>query len=310
MESFLSAAKLGAAFVEYDIQVTRDLEAVAFHDFSLSQSGTDVPIHDTTLDQFLHASNIQSPHGNSLSALGRLHSPTEPGRPRSRSLGRHFDAGAIQVRDRMKHTVDFGQKGFKSNTRGDFIHDSFATLKEILVELPENIGFDVEIKYPRVHEAVDAGVAPVGIELNTFVDVTLEALHRHGGQRQIMLSSFTPEICILLSMKQRSYPVFFITNAGKVPMVDMEVRAASVQVAVQFARRWNLAGMVFACEALLLCPRLVGFVKTRGLVCATYGVLNNDPQMVKLQVEAGVDIIIADRVGLVAKTLADMSVSK
>lgn len=97
-----------------------------------------------------------------------------------------------------------------------------------------------------------------------------------------MLSSFTPEICILLSMKQRSYPVFFITNAGKVPMVDMEVRAASVQVAVQFARRWNLAGVVFACEALLLCPRLVGFVKTRGLVCATYGVLNNDPQMVKV----------------------------
>lgn len=145
IESFLSAAKLGAAFVEYDIQVTRDLEAVAFHDFSLSQSGTDVPIHDTTLDQFLHASNIQSPHGNSLSALGRLHSPTESGRPRSRSLGRHFDAGAIQVRDRMKHTVDFGQKGFKSNTRGDFIHDSFATLKEILIEIPENIGFDVEI---------------------------------------------------------------------------------------------------------------------------------------------------------------------
>ena len=122
----------------------------------------------------------------------------------------------------------------------------------------------------------------MGIELNTFVDVTLVALHRHGGQRQIMLSSFTPEICILLSMKQRSYPVFFITNAGKVPMVDMEVRAASVQVAVQFARRWNLAGVVFACEALLLCPRLVGFVKTRGLVCATYGVLNNDPQMVKV----------------------------
>ena len=74
----------------------------------------------------------------------------------------------------------------------------------------------------------------------------------------------------------------FITNAGKMPITDMEVRAASVQVAVRFARRWNLAGIVFACEPLLLCPRLVGFVKARGLVCASYGVLNNEPEMVKV----------------------------
>ncbi|RYO73962.1 hypothetical protein DL766_006109 [Monosporascus sp. MC13-8B] len=282
LESFLSAAKLGASFVEFDIQITRDLKAVAFHDFSLSESGTDVPIHDITLDQFLHASNLQSPHGNPLSVLGKVHSGDEAGRPRSRSLDRRFEAGAVQIRDRMKHTVDFKQKGFKPNTRGDFVRDSFATLREILVELPQDIGCDIEIKYPRLHEAVDAGVAPVAIEINTFVDIVLEELHRYGGERHIILSSFTPEICILLAVKQKVYPVFFITNAGKMPMSDMEVRAASLQVAVQFARRWNLAGVVFAC-------------------------LNNEPEMVKLQAQAGVDIIVADRVGTVARTLAAIS---
>ncbi|RYP49791.1 hypothetical protein DL768_004578 [Monosporascus sp. mg162] len=257
LESFLSAAKLGASFVEFDIQITRDLKAVAFHDFSLSESGTDVPIHDITLDQFLHASNLQSPHGNPLSVLGKVHSGKEAGRPRSRSLGRQFEAGAVQIRDRMKHTVDFKQKGFKPNTRGDFIQDSFATLREILVELPQDIGCDIEIKYPRLHEAVDAGVAPVAIEINTFVDAVLEDVHRYGGERHIILSSFTPEICILLAVKQKVYPVFFITNAGKVPMSDMEVRAASLQVA--------------------------------------------------LQAQAGVDIIVADRVGTAARTLAAIS---
>jgi glycerophosphodiester phosphodiesterase len=33
------------------VQVTRDLVPVLFHDYSLSESGTDVPIHDVTLDQ-------------------------------------------------------------------------------------------------------------------------------------------------------------------------------------------------------------------------------------------------------------------
>ncbi|RYP10625.1 hypothetical protein DL765_008050 [Monosporascus sp. GIB2] len=264
LESFLSAAKLGASFVEFDIQITRDLKAVAFHDFSLSESGTDVPIHGITLDQFLHASHLQSPHGNPFSVPGKVHSGDKAGRSRSRSLDGQFEAGAVQIRDRMKHTVDFKQKGFKPNTRGDFIQDSFATLKEILVELPQDIGCDIEIKYPRVHEAVDAGVAPVAIEINSFVDIVLEELHRYGGERHIILSSFTPETCILLAVKQKVYPVFFITYAGKAPMSDMEVRAASLQVAVHFARRWNLAGVVFACEPLLLCPRLVGFVKARG----------------------------------------------
>ncbi|CAP64542.1 uncharacterized protein PODANS_5_8170 [Podospora anserina S mat+] len=286
--SFLSAATLGASFVEFDVQVTRDLQAVCFHDFSLSESGTDVPVHDLTLDQFLHASKIQSPHGNPLSMLGKPRSQDEGSnaRPRSRSLGEQFEAGAIQIRDRMKHTVDFKLKGFKPNTRGEFIQDSFATLKDILTQLPEEIGLDIEIKYPRLHEAVDAGVTPVAIELNTFVDVALDTIRQHnkkGSKRKIVLSSFTPEICILLSLKQKAYPVFFITNAGKIPMTDMEVRAASVQVAVRFARRWNLTGIVFACEALLLSPRLVGYVKKKGgLVCATYGELNNQAEVVRV----------------------------
>jgi glycerophosphodiester phosphodiesterase len=45
----------------------------------------------------------------------------------------------------MKYTVDFMKRGFKPNTRGDFIQDSFATLEELLVELPKSISFDVEI---------------------------------------------------------------------------------------------------------------------------------------------------------------------
>lgn len=34
-----------------DVQLTRDLVPVIYHDFSLSESGTDIPIHDLNLDQ-------------------------------------------------------------------------------------------------------------------------------------------------------------------------------------------------------------------------------------------------------------------
>jgi glycerophosphodiester phosphodiesterase len=39
------------ANMQTDVQLTRDLVPVIFHDFSLSESGTDIPIHDLTFEQ-------------------------------------------------------------------------------------------------------------------------------------------------------------------------------------------------------------------------------------------------------------------
>ncbi|PLN82049.1 GDPD-domain-containing protein [Aspergillus taichungensis] len=291
IESFLSAAKQGAAFVE----LTRDLVPIIYHDFSLSESGTDIAIHDLSFDQFAYASKLQSTINQSI---------CKPTKPRSRSLTKAHERELEGTRQRMMHTVDFISKGFKPNTRGDFIQDSFATLDELLVQLPQSIGFNIEIKYPRLHEAAEAGVIPASIEINTFTDKILAQIFRHPQpNRSIILSSFTPEICMLLAIKQQVYPVMFITNAGKPPMSDMEMRAGSMKAAVRFAKRWNLAGIVFASESLVLCPRLVQYVKRRGLVCGSYGAQNNCPGYAQMQAAAGVDLLMTDRVGLISAAL-------
>ncbi|KAK2882613.1 hypothetical protein FQN49_000185 [Arthroderma sp. PD_2] len=280
-----------------DVQLTRDLVPVLYHDLSLSESGTDVAIHDLTLKQFMHASSMQSsPEDNS-----------NHNRARSRSLTRSQEERVIESRDRMKHTLYFSSKGFKPNTRGDFIQTSLATLEEALREVPETVGFDIELKYPRIHEASAVEIAPVAIDLNTFVDTILTLISRYANSRNIIISSFTPEICILLAIKQKAYPIFFITNAGKLPVADREQRAGSLQIAVRFATQWGLSGVVFASDVLVMCPQLVGYVKGKGLVCASYGNLNNIPESVELQAKAGVDLIVADRVGLISKTLKSLS---
>ncbi|KAJ5951076.1 uncharacterized protein N7479_009489 [Penicillium vulpinum] len=262
IESFLSAAKLGASYVEFDVQLTRDLVPIIYHDFSLSESGTDIPIHDISFEQFMYASELQSPRGEAVLVLERPSLQAlshRPGGDRVRSLSwtKDQEQKTVQIRDRMKHTVDFKNKGFKPNTRGHFVRDSFTTLEELLTSLPHSISFNIEIKYPRLHEAVEAGVGPLAIEINTFIDRILAQIFRVSSDRSIILSSFSPEICILLATKQDTYPVLFITNAGKLPLSDMDMRASSLQAAVHFSKRWNLAGVVIASETLILCPRLV-----------------------------------------------------
>lgn len=259
-------------------------------------------------------------------------------RPRSYSAGHaKEDRSGKHLTDRMKYTRDFRLKGFKANVRGDTIQAPFATLDDMFRKLPESVGFNIEMKYPMLFESEDHEMDTYAVELNEFVDTVLATVFEHLGPppsmprgrlgedpltesntgipaappeqthgRHIIFSSFNPDICLLLSFKQPSIPVLFLTDAGTEPAGD--VRAQSLQAAIRFASRWNLLGIVSAAEPLVLCPRLVRVVKGSGLVCVSYGVLNNDTRNVEAQVGEGIDAVIVDNVLAIRKGLTEVQV--
>ena len=61
------------------------------------------------------------------------------------SLGTPTNDDSSEMSERMKHTRDFKQKGFKGNSRGNFIQAPFTTLEEMFRKLPESIGFNIEM---------------------------------------------------------------------------------------------------------------------------------------------------------------------
>jgi hypothetical protein len=66
-------------------------------------------------------------------------------RPRSRSLDARNDYRTAELAERMKHTFKYEQNGFKSNTRGNFIHESFITLNDLLSKTPGSMALNIEI---------------------------------------------------------------------------------------------------------------------------------------------------------------------
>lgn len=289
IQSFIAAANLGASYVEFDVQLTKDHVPVIYHDFLVSETGFDAPVHTLTLEQFLHISKAQTPRPSRPQSptrtLTKLANESQNGaarRPRSYSLGGTMqdDQGSNDLVDRMKHTRMYKAKGWKANTRGDFIQAPFTTLEEMFKKIPETTGFNIEMKYPMLDEAEDHDMDTYAVELNSFVDTVLTQVYDLGKDRNIIFSSFNPDICLLLSFKQPSIPVLFLTDAGTCPTRD--IRATSLQEAIRFASRWNLLGVVSAAEPLVMCPRLVRVVKESGLVCVSYGTLNNDPKHVQV----------------------------
>ncbi|KAJ5966493.1 hypothetical protein N7481_013207 [Penicillium waksmanii] len=292
IQSFIAAANLGASYVEFDVQLTKDHVPVIYHDFLVSETGIDAPVHTLTLDQFLELGKGR--HRNALpDSVDANRDSSIPPRQRSMSVGGSLYDPA-ELTEKIKHTRDFKKKGFKGNTRGEHIQAPFATLEELFKKIPTPVGFNIELKYPMLHESEEEEMDTYAVELNSFVDTVLTKVYDLGQNRDILFSSFNPDICLILSFKQPSIPVLFLTDAGASPVGD--IRASSLQEAVRFASRWNLLGIVSQAEPLVLCPRLVRIVKESGLVCVSYGMLNNDGVNVDYQVAEGIDAVIVDSV--------------
>ncbi|KAI9376369.1 GDPD-domain-containing protein [Aspergillus egyptiacus] len=316
VQSFIAAANLGASYVEFDIQLTKDHVPVIYHDFLVSETGIDAPVHALTLEQFLQLGErgtTRTPASPNLPAT-KGDQIIPPLRARSLSVG-GSDGDLLEVNERIKHTRDFKKKGFKGNSRGNHIQAPFATLEELFTRLPKSVGFNMELKYPMLYEVEEEEMDTYAVELNSFVDTVLTKVYELGQGRNMLFSSFNPDVCLLLSFKQPSIPVLFLTDSGSSPVGD--IRASSLQEAIRFASRWNLLGVVTQAECLVLCPRLIRVVKESGLVCVSYGTSNNDPDKVKvsppyafaspvlvivsdfflqLQAAEGIDAVIADSV--------------
>lgn len=309
LPSFIAAANLGAQYVEFDVQLTKDHVPVIYHDFLVSETGIDAPVHTLTLEQFLHINPDKRRHKDdqpvqeeTVDASGNRRTRSNSFTPqRSQSMG-FAGTGDAEMNERMRHTRDFKEKGFKANSRGNFIQAPFATLEDLFRQLPEHIGFNIEMKYPMLHETEQHDMDAYAVELNSFCDTVLSKVYDLAGERHIIFSSFNPDICLCLNFKQPSIPILFLTDAGCSTVSD--IRASSLQEAIRFASRWNLLGIVSAAEPLINSPRLVRVVKENGLVCVSYGALNNDSMMVQRQVKQGIDAVIVDSVLAIRKGLA------
>ena len=281
-QSFLTAIKRGACGVEFDVQLTKDYHPVIYHDFHVKETGGDIPLHGLTSDQFEHFSRSQAPRSNLLSSgEQRFLERSNPDKslrpkPRSNSDNKYDDYRSQDLLERIRYTEEGLRGNFKGNLRGCSIQEPSTILEQVLTKLPESVAFNLEIKYPMLWEAEDRKMEFFAIELNFYVDTILTMVFRHCGDRNITLSSFSPEICIALACKQQTFPILLISKAGSVPVSD--VRAGSLHGAIEFATAWDLAGVVVLSDPFVMCPRLLTYTKDVGLVVCSYGDLNNDPE--------------------------------
>ncbi|KAF8924788.1 Glycerophosphocholine phosphodiesterase [Dissophora ornata] len=326
--SFVTAANLGAEYVEFDVQMTKDMVPVLYHDWTVTETGLDIPVSAITLEQFQNLST-KKPRGHGKS--GSQPSSPKPEQQRQmsvtpppsvgevslirpeliRGLSNNSDADVKDNLPRLSRSNSLGPMSktkalsavsepanpaakMKGNGLGT-IQAPFATLKDTFETIPTTTGFNIEVKYPMLDEAEDANIPLYSFEMNRFVDRILQEVYDHDRthpDRNIIFSSFHPDICLLLNMKQPNYPVFFLTDGGTSILADR--RCNSIQGAVRFATSIDLLGIVTHSAPIIDAPILIKGIKETGLLVFTYGADNNVVENAKLQRRHGVDAVIVD----------------
>ncbi|KAM0807364.1 putative GP-PDE domain-containing protein [Seiridium cardinale] len=309
VQSLQSALDHGADLIEFDVQITRDRVPVIYHDWQVSETGLDIPIHAMTYKQWMAISEAQT-NSHHDTPRGRLPwderaRPKAPSRRNSKSLCPHPDHPRKAMAERMMHTIEYARNHNKGNIRGECIHDAFTTLRELFQKFPDDVNFDIELKYPMLWECPYWEMEPYWTEMNEYIDTTLDVVFELGRNRSIFFTCFNPEVCILLSTKQKTYPVVFL-NDSMVSGPAGDQRAISLQQAMRFARQWGLQGIVMAAEPFVAAPKLIKHVKEHGLVCGSYGSLNDIPEHAKKQAYEGIDMLVVNNVRLISNTLRSM----
>jgi glycerophosphocholine phosphodiesterase GPCPD1 len=176
--SLKKAVQSGADFVEFDVQLSKDLHPVIYHDFhvcvSLRKKATidtndmlELPMRELTLEQLKNL--------------------------------------------KVFHVVEARNKEPKFFDEDLAEHQPFPELSEALTVIDDKVGFNIEVKWAQLLENGSLEENHTSIDRNLYVDCILNVVLAKSGKRRIIFSCFDADICVMLRTKQNIFPVMFLT---------------------------------------------------------------------------------------------------
>ncbi|KAK7695463.1 hypothetical protein QCA50_000099 [Cerrena zonata] len=241
----LTQSSVTGSYLYVTVQVTRDGHPVICSQWLLAEDNYELGVADVTLSQY-------------LSLAERL----------DRKLGPLESSSNLQE---MYTTV---------------VH-SMTSLAHLLKVLPPSVGVCLEVAYApvRVRERHGLRHHP---SLNDTVDAVLRTIYAtsslegQAARRNVVFTSFSPDICSALNWKQPNYPVFFASQYGQsnaacpsataLSLADAhDYRLSSIGAAVEWCKMNNLLGLLLDGNLLGKIPSLAQGAKDFGLLVGAFG---------------------------------------
>ncbi|XP_055601409.1 glycerophosphocholine phosphodiesterase GPCPD1 isoform X2 [Uranotaenia lowii] len=260
--SLKKAVLHGADMVEFDVQLSKDLVPVIYHDFdiyvSLKRKTTletndmlELPMYELTLEQLKNL--------------------------------------------KVYHVVEGRNRESRFNDEDLEEHQPFPQLADALDQIDPHCGFNIEIKWSQ--KLKDGTMeSDLHFDSNLYVDCILKVVLEKAGDRRIVFSCFDADICTMLRLKQNLYPVMFLTlGVTERYQSYFDPRCNSIEMAVKNAYSTELLGIVAHTEDLLRDQSQINLATEKGLIIFCWGDENNCKDTIKHLKSLGIHAIIYDK---------------
>ncbi|KAL0228467.1 hypothetical protein RCL1_004610 [Eukaryota sp. TZLM3-RCL] len=300
--SFLKAAEQ-VDFIELDVQLTSDHVPIIIHDMYVVDSPSRdsySPVYSMTLDKLNRATtHLLNSHAQMDSAVVAPKSSTNEPFVRPKSMN---NLAAMVITD-SPEARPLTIKDPRNNARLEprmSIRDVIPTLQRVLEKLPLKCGLNIEVKYPDdlfLRENPTFSFP----ERNLFVDIILDVCYKYAKTRKIIFSSFDPDVCSCLKVKQNTWPVLYLTTASTEERTDS--RMYSLEDAMDWCEKAGLDGIVSESSTLVSDPESITRVLSKGLILFSYGYLNNNVADILIQAEKKIHGVISDSLKNLVKAI-------
>ncbi|CAH8828700.1 unnamed protein product [Trichobilharzia szidati] len=193
-------------------------------------------------------------------------------------------------------------------------------LKDAFRQTSPNLAFNVEIKYPpetplsiiieecNKNKSINSSLpTPYTYfsKINRFCDKILDTIWLNAGRRYVILSSFNPDICLALRLKQSFLPVLFISRGG-IPCDNShrtDPRHHNIFSVMNWAVIMNFSGIVTVgkhfdstnCVDKMPPKSLTDFLNSKQLSCFVYGDGVSEMEFFRKASQFGLTGVIVDR---------------
>ncbi|ONM03369.1 Glycerophosphodiester phosphodiesterase GDPD2 [Zea mays] len=268
-----AAAHAAVAFVEFDVQVTKDGCPIIFHDDFILTQGTGAVHERRVTDLLLEDFLSYGPQRESCKV--------------SKPLLRRAGDGRV----------------LNWTTEDD---DSLCTLQEAFQRVSPRLGFNIELKFD---DSIMYHRKDLQCALKAVLQVqSFPVVFEHARNRPVFFSSFHPDAAQMMRELQSLYPVLFLTEGGTSKHHDP--RRNSFDDAVRVCLEYDLHGIVSEARGVLKNPSAVARAQESNLALLTYGQLNNVWEAVYIQYLMGVHGVIVDRVEEISDAVAGFGLGK
>lgn len=195
--SLKKAAESGADFVEFDVQLSKDMQPVSFINLILAIPSSTCDCFQVIYHDFHVYVSLKKKA--TFDAHDMLELPMR-------------ELTLEQLKNlKVYHVVEGRNREPKFFDEELADHQPFPELSEALTVIDEKVGFNIEVKWAQMLENGMIEDNLLSIDKNLYIDCILDVVLAKGGSRRVVFSCFDADICVMLRNKQNIYPVMFLT---------------------------------------------------------------------------------------------------